>query len=297
MYFYRPRESQSIAVRASADVHSVWCHPKSSARFQMWEQILICGLVVGVSTVLSVLGMLLVRSFVDLSKLKAHHEVAGYLLSVIGTLYAVLLAFVVVEAQSNIQQARQTAEFEANSIADIFHYAGWFPVKTRAAVRGLCLDYVTAVVDEEWDKMETFQFSARAVSGLHNMWHAVRQFEPVTEGQKAAYAAVLEELGNAGDNRRSRLLANHNGVSPLLWTVITVGGVLTITFTYFFGLENVRAQMIMVALVAITLSLNIFLVAAYTYPFAGEFKIEPDAFEFDQLIFKELMRKDMSAPD
>jgi len=129
------------------------------------------------------------------------------------------------------------------------------------------------------------------------MWHAIRDFEPVTEGQKAAYSSILAELGTAGDNRRARLLANQNGVSPLLWAALMTGGILTIAFTYFFGLKNVMAQVIMTALVAITLSLNIFLVAAYTYPFAGKFKIEPDAFKFDKLIFYNLLTKEKSRRD
>jgi len=263
----------------------------------MWSQVIFCTLVVGISTVLSVVGMLLVRRYVDLSRLKSHHEVAGYLLSVIGTLYAVLLAFVVVEAQSNIQEARETAELEANSIADIFQYSRWFPDQTRQTVRGLCMTYVTTVIDEEWNKMETFQYSPKAADALHDIWRAVKEFEPVTEGQKAAYSSILSELGTAGDNRRIRLLANENGVSPLLWTVIVTGGILTITFTYFFGLENVKAQVVMTALVAITLSLNIFLVAAYSYPFAGTFKIEPDAFNYDKRAFGLQMGSEKPRPN
>jgi hypothetical protein len=87
----------------------------------MWGAIVFSSLVVGASTLLAIAGLLLVRRFVDHAYLKSHHEVAGYLLSVIGTLYAVLLAFVVVDAQSNVQQARQNAEAEANSVVDIFH--------------------------------------------------------------------------------------------------------------------------------------------------------------------------------
>lgn len=262
----------------------------------MWPALLFSSLVVGFSTVLAVIGMLVVRRYVNVSRLKPHHEVAGYLLSVIGTLYAVLLAFVVVDAQSNVQQARQTAESEANSVADLFHYAGWLPPEVRQKVRSLCLEYVTAVIDEEWNAMEEFRHSARAATDLHSLWDAVRRYEPQTQAQQAAYSSILAELGTLGDCRRNRLLANQNGVSPLLWGVLVVGGVLTIVFTYFFGLDNLAAQILMTALVAITLSLNIFLVAAYTYPFAGAFKVTPDAFEFDQRIFKELMKADMSAP-
>lgn len=46
---------------------------------------------------LSVAGLLAVRRYIHLDNLRKCHEVGGYLLSVVGTMYAVLLGLVVVD--------------------------------------------------------------------------------------------------------------------------------------------------------------------------------------------------------
>ncbi|MFN8659252.1 MAG: hypothetical protein U0105_23165 [Candidatus Obscuribacterales bacterium] len=79
---------------------------------------LIIGMVaVVVATGLSVAGMLIVRKRVGVATLITYHEVAGYLLSVVGTLYAVLLGFIIVEAMQHIQDLRVLAEDEASGVA------------------------------------------------------------------------------------------------------------------------------------------------------------------------------------
>ncbi|MFZ0088600.1 MAG: hypothetical protein WAL63_03775, partial [Solirubrobacteraceae bacterium] len=53
------------------------------------------GLVV-ISVGLSLVGLLIVRKIVARETLEAQHEVAGFLIAVVGVIYAVLLAFVVI---------------------------------------------------------------------------------------------------------------------------------------------------------------------------------------------------------
>jgi hypothetical protein len=55
----------------------------------------ITGLLMVASTVgVAILGLLLVRRLVPLDLLQMHHEVGGYIIGVMGTIYAVILAFV-----------------------------------------------------------------------------------------------------------------------------------------------------------------------------------------------------------
>lgn len=63
---------------------------------------LVGAIVVGGSIALSVLGMWLVRLKFKPTSLKEHHEVAGYLLSIIGTLYAVLLGLAALVLSLNV---------------------------------------------------------------------------------------------------------------------------------------------------------------------------------------------------
>src|SRR5690606_12778801 len=96
---------------------------------------------------------------------------------------------------------------------------------------------------------------------------------------------MLEEMCQMTDKRRTRLVTTQLGVAPIMWAVLIVGGVFTVLFTYFFGVENLRAQIIMTVLVATTLSLNVFLVFVFAYPLAGDVAVRPDAFQMDLLIF------------
>ena len=50
-------------------------------------------LLVGLTTVLAMVGPKLVRRYVTLEELSANNEVAGFKFAVVGVLYAVLLAF------------------------------------------------------------------------------------------------------------------------------------------------------------------------------------------------------------
>ena len=54
--------------------------------------------IVGFAVAASVGGLLLVRRRIALATLEQHNEVAGFIIAVIGGLYAVLLAFVVISA-------------------------------------------------------------------------------------------------------------------------------------------------------------------------------------------------------
>jgi hypothetical protein len=90
---------------------------------------------------------------------------------------------------------------------------------------------------------------------------------------------MLVRLEEIHDARRRRLLANDIGVPPVLWSVLVAGGVITVGFTYFFGIKNFRAQALMVTALTTMIGLIMFLILAIDYPFSGTVTIAPEAFE------------------
>lgn len=249
-------------------------------------------MVVG-STLLAVTGMFFVRKNFDLEFLRAHHDVAAALLAVVGTLYAVLLAFVIVDAMSNNQQARITAENEANALANIFRSAGAFPEPTKSRIREYCVAYGTAVINEEWDDMARGVVCEDAWNAVTGLWKATMSYEPVTENQKAMYNCMIEKFDDLGDSRRIRLVMSRSSVSWVLWTVLIVGAVSTIVFTYFFALESAISQTIMTGLLTMTLALNLYLLLDYNNPYAGELRVRPDAFKLDMEIWAQLKKHNL----
>src|SRR3990167_7994540 len=92
------------------------------------------GLVLG-SVVLAVIGLLISRKIFHIDKLVDSHEVGGYLLSVVGTMYAVLLGLIVVDAMQQYQVARQITETEANCLVDVYLLAKMLPEERSKDVR------------------------------------------------------------------------------------------------------------------------------------------------------------------
>ncbi len=254
-------------------------------------------LILGIS-LLSVLGLLVVRKYFELEKLKSCHEVGGYLLSVVGTMYAVLLGLIVVDAMTKFQTAREVVEQEANSLADVFLLSESFPPEKRRKVQIVCNNYVKEILSEEWPAMANGKISKTARTAIIELMKEVMTFEPVTENQKAIYPIAVQEACQVWDYRRARTNMAQHGIPVVEWVVLIIGAIVTIVFTYFFGLSDARAQMAMTAMVSLLISLNMYLVILFGAPFSGDLQVSPDSFRVDKLIFDNQLgyKPDADAP-
>src|ERR1700728_3918107 len=77
-------------------------------------------ILVGLPTVLAVLGPSLVRSCVTLEKLTTNNEIAGFKFATVGVLYAVLLAFAIILVWEKFSNAETTVALEASGAASIY---------------------------------------------------------------------------------------------------------------------------------------------------------------------------------
>lgn len=245
------------------------------------DSLLLACSIVGISSLLAVAGMVGVRRIYGVATLQSYHEMAGNMLSVVGSMYALLLALIVVDAMTNLQEVRNTSETEANSLADVFRLAEGFPPKDKLSIQTQARIYGRSVVDKEWPAMANAKDCPEAWTEYNKLWKAIEKVEPVTEQQKTFYSQMVSEMASMGDNRRSRLVDSRHGISPLLWFVLIIGASATTILTYFFAVEQVKAQSIMIACVATTIGLNLFLIAEYSHPFAGTLQVEPEALRMD----------------
>ncbi len=257
-----------------------------------WDSYLVGGLIVLFGVVVSVLGLLAVRRKVNAATLKHYHDVASPLLSVVGTLYAVLLGLIVVDCMGKFQQAHFMVGQEANAIANIFELADGLPSQKRLQIHQLCMDYVHEVRTNEWNMMNRQQASPKAQKDRVALYKTCVMWEPQTESQKAIYSNLLTELSEFTDARRDRLVLSSHGVWPAVWFVLIVGAICTIVFTYFFGLTDLLSQIIMTAGVSLLIGLNLLLVAFYGYPFSGDVKVYPEEFLRDERIFKDVLSQE-----
>jgi hypothetical protein len=231
------------------------------------------------SVALALFGVVHVRRRVPLEVQMEQNEVAGFFIAVLGVVYGVLLAFAVILVWEQFEDAKTIAETEANELGDIYHLANGLPEPVRVQVQTSALAYANVVIEEEWPMMRRGSESPAAWRQLSELWTPALQFAPSTPREQAIYAEVLQRLDQLNDARRMRLLASRSGVPHLIWGILIGGGVVTVLFTYFFGLKNMRAQMAMTAMYVAAIGFVLFLVAAIDNPFSGTVSIKPEALE------------------
>jgi predicted PurR-regulated permease PerM len=74
----------------------------------------------------------------------------------------------------------------------------------------------------------------------------------------------------------------HNDVAGFIYAVLGVayvGGVITVSFTYLFGLKSSVAHALMVAALTLLICGILFTIAEFDNPFSGIIEIRPDAFK------------------
>jgi hypothetical protein len=231
-------------------------------------------------------GLVLFRRSFSHEKLHESREVAGYLLAIVGTMYAVLLGLVVVEALAKFQEARNNVQSEANSLADVFLLSERFPPEKEKEIKALCAHYAQRVVDVEWPEMDDCQVDMESRRTAIKLMRSVQSLEPKTPAEQGMYPLAVQQVCQLWDCRRTRMNTAQNGVPFEEWMVLLFGGTVTVVFTYFFALKNFALQATMTAMVAILISLNLLLVLWFGYPFSGDRKVHPDAFQLDQRVFE-----------
>lgn len=242
--------------------------------------------IVAIAVIISIGGLLIVRRLIPHQRLKLHNDVAGFIFGTLGVVYAVLLAFTVIIVWENYDKASENVEMEANCLGDLYCDAEAFPDVFKKDVQSLLYKYGEAVVDEEWKTISRGEISPHVQEILKNIWAQYKGYLPKNATEEIFLSESVRKLNRMGELRRLRLMGSRASVRPLLWFVLIIGGVVTIAFTFFFGTENLKAQIVMTTLLTIVISLILFTVLEFDYPFTGNVSVSPDPF-LDLLVFKE----------
>jgi Protein of unknown function (DUF4239) len=233
---------------------------------------------IGGAVASSVAGLLLVRRFVPAAVLQQQHDVASPKFQVIGTLYAVLLAFVVVVVWQQFQAASVTVDVEATKLSDLYRDAEEYPETERVRLRRQLRAYAEAVVADEWDAMARGGESTRAWVEYDALWEVYRALRPRDVTEVPIATETLRRMNELGEARNLRLLHSRASIHPVLWAGLIALGVITVGFGYFFG-ARLRAQVAMTALFASAIGILVFIIVVLAHPFRGYGRISPEPFE------------------
>jgi hypothetical protein len=239
---------------------------------------------------LVLVGQLLVNRTVKKDILDEHRSSAEAMMGVVGTLFSVLIGFMVAGAMGRYQEAQMCAQLEASNVASLFRVARGLSDTDRPRIRQLCRKYVDEVITVEWPLMEKRSKINHGWDTYQELWESVVAAVPENDRQSNLHQGAISSMQSIGDQRRERIMLSRISVPAAQWWVLGFGAVITVAFTFVFTSQFPRVHALMTTLVSTALALNIWLLSAYSNPFSGELKIKP-------LMFLLLKESVMPVPD
>lgn len=228
----------------------------------------------------------LVRKFVSQETLREGHDVAGFIVAVVGVLYSVVLGFLVGAVWSDFSAAQETSNKEAGYVSDTYNLAGLLVQPQHEELQQLIARYAVHVRNIELSPHQ----SGEDHIAIHFLEDAVRLAATMPPPPESAglgkilenntiRTEVLEGLRSIADSRRERLVQSQDRLPPGMLEALILGAVMVVVFAFFFGVDRFLKQMLMTAMLAGLIGLFFGLVIELSLPYSGSIQISRDAWD------------------
>ncbi|HWH12594.1 MAG TPA: hypothetical protein VG165_15830 [Solirubrobacteraceae bacterium] len=203
---------------------------------------------------------------------------SGGAIGVLGSGFAILVAFVLSLAFGGFQAARHGAQQEAEGVEQMYQDAGLLPTAVRDPVRGLVACYALAVARTDWGTN----------GDVAQAWPvAIAKLEQRADQGRPADVRALDELDAGERDRVEGYVAREENATPpvpaILWIAMIAGGVLLVGYLCAFARPRTRIllQVYIVAAVAAVGALNLCVIRFLDTPFSGSSgSVRPTAMEY-----------------
>jgi hypothetical protein len=223
-------------------------------------------------TVLSICGLLLARHWFGFERLNNNNEIAGFEFATVSVIYAVLLAFAVIVVWEKFSDAETAVVQEAGAAATLYRLVDG-PDPESVATRAATGNYLRLAIDRDWPMMAIGKRSPEVTKALNDLYGiAVRMTEKQTK-DRAIYYEIFKQLDAITQAQRTRLHLATGVVPSVIWLVLYSGAVLTVVFTFFFGAEDLLAQVMMTTIVSLTVFLGLVVIVSIDHPFTGPVRV------------------------
>ena len=211
---------------------------------------------------------------------KALQPVTPGLLSPLGTILGILIAFLAVRVWANVDHAQEQIGHEASALREVVMLANSLPGDVRARVREAIGKHLEAVVSEDWPAMAEARISLRSFPPhLEEAMGAILSFAPVGASQQLVQNRALIAVEDALEFRRNRVSVSRAEIAPVQWVVIVVLSVMILVTLAAIHINARSAMAVAMFVFSTAVAICLVLLMVYDRPFgSGGFTLPPTAF-------------------
>ncbi len=195
-----------------------------------------------------------------------------------GVLYAVALGLMVVNVQSGYTEVESVVMQEANQVEDIYIDATGLTGPGGERIQLMAERYINDVF-QEWDSIaDQAESDFPSHDSIQALSLAVLAYNPGSEKELVIYGEIFSGLNHLLDLRRERLHLGRDGVGPITWVIVALGGLITVGMSWFYETKDSRTHYGLVGMMSVMFSLMIFLIIAMDHPLQGQFSVDNTPF-------------------
>jgi Protein of unknown function (DUF4239) len=188
----------------------------------------------------TVILMLTVRRMARTDTFLIDSTLGAGIFGVVGTAFAVVLAFVVLVAFESYNRAKNAAEAEAVAVVELFRTSDFFRDAERERFQAEAICYARAVV-AEWQTMADGERSPLVDVWVSRLKETSKRFDLRSETEQAAFRHLLEQRDKRVEGRRERLSEADPVVTTPVWFILVLGALVTVLLVLLFADRRERA--------------------------------------------------------
>jgi hypothetical protein len=236
-------------------------------------------LVMALAATLSVLCLVSVHFVVPHRLRSLHNDIAGFMLAIVGVVYAVLLAFIAIAVWQSYVLAGDLVQSEANIVDNIYRSTVNLPPEVGLQLRQNLYAYTEVVVRKEWSQM-TLSDSVPLQGWLildrvHLDLSALHPKDATTVAVQTMMFSLLNQLY---DVRRERFTAAQSSLPTVVWWNVLAGAGILVAFSSLFGVPRLAMHATMMGLLGGSIGLVLVLIVLLDNPFAGQSHVSVQPF-------------------
>jgi Protein of unknown function (DUF4239) len=241
-------------------------------------------IIVGATVISAFAAALAARALFDANRLVADTGLTVAVYEVLGTIYAILLAFAVSGVWQNFSAAVASVQTEAGALLGLVHIVDAFPSEHTKKVHSAAVAYATEVI-AEWQALAGVARGAVKPEDLSYdasmaLLHTVQFLKPANDRETVVFEQALVTLNSWLDARRKRLQSAGGSSAAALWPLLIGGAFVLFAFHGLFAAKSNEVWAALLLGLSAVVGLAFYLIFSLDSPFTGSLSAHVGPFQW-----------------
>ncbi len=242
--------------------------------------------VIAAPAILAAFCVLLARRFLHGRVREGHNDVLVPLFLTAGTIYAVMLGFLVVVVWEAYGDAKGNVAAEASTLTTMYRMTNGMDGEELKAMREHIRAYTEAVVGKEWEiQAKTGGAAPEARRQIAAIYREFAHMPAETENS-AINREFLQQFSLVTAARNKRTLQAGEAVPWVLWLGLIGGATIVVAMGCLLFMEVWWPHMLMMGVLTAMICMLLFITIELSKPFQGALALEPGPFEHSLSVYK-----------